>query len=95
MKSKIEFDGFQWDRGNREKCRRHGVSREEVESLFRLSPGIYDDPDHSQQEPRLRAIGRADTGRHVFAAFSVREVEERVLIRHKRPLHAREGGAAL
>lgn len=26
--------GFDWDRGNRAKCRKHGVSAEEIEALF-------------------------------------------------------------
>jgi uncharacterized DUF497 family protein len=27
----MEFDGFDWDAGNREKCRKHGVSTAEIE----------------------------------------------------------------
>jgi uncharacterized DUF497 family protein len=30
----MEFDGFDWDHGNRDKCRKHGVSIGEIESLL-------------------------------------------------------------
>jgi uncharacterized protein len=86
MNGDLEFDGFQWDEGNREKCLRHGVSLAEIESLFDGSPGVYDDPGHSEEEPRLRAIGRTSTGRYVFVAFTVRERYGRTLIR---PISAR------
>jgi uncharacterized DUF497 family protein len=86
MSRRIEYDGFQWDQENREKCQQHGVSRAEIESLFRLIPGVYDDPEHSEQEPRSRAIGPTDTGRYVFVAFTVREVKGNALIR---PISAR------
>ena len=66
MGVELEFDGFQWDDGNREKCRRHGVSLAEIESLFGGSPGVYDDPDHSEQERRLRAIGRVPVSRQIL-----------------------------
>ena len=26
--------GFDWDRGNRDKCRKHGVSLAEIEQIF-------------------------------------------------------------
>jgi uncharacterized DUF497 family protein len=28
----VEFDGFNWDSGNREKCQKHGVSIAEIKS---------------------------------------------------------------
>ena len=30
----MEFSGFDWDRGNRDKCQKHGVTVREIESLF-------------------------------------------------------------
>ena len=30
----MEFDGFDWDDGNRDKCQKHGVSIGEIERLF-------------------------------------------------------------
>lgn len=92
MDRELEFDGFQWDEGNREKCVAHGVSLAEIESLFRGVPGVYDDPDHSEQEPRLRAIGQTDSGRYVFVAFTIRQEAGKTLIRPitARYMHERE-----
>ena len=30
----LQFDGFDWDRGNRAKCQKHGLSIALIESLF-------------------------------------------------------------
>ena len=86
MAKALEFDGFQWDEGNREKCRTHGVSLAEIEGLFGGSPGVYDEAGHSGQERRFRAIGPTNTGRYLFVAFTVREERGRTLIR---PISAR------
>ena len=66
------IDGFDWDDGNRAKCQRHGVSIAEIESVFEGRVIIIPDDDHSVVERRLRAIGRALSGRHVFVVFTVR-----------------------
>lgn len=86
MDRELQFDGFQWDEGNRGKCSTHGVCLAEIESLFRGVPGVYDDPDHSEQEPRFRAIGQTDMGRYVFVVFTIREEDGRTFIR---PISAR------
>ena len=31
----MQFGGFDWDSGNLQKCLNHGVSRAEIEALFR------------------------------------------------------------
>ena len=46
----MQFDGFDWDDGNWPKCGKHGVSKDEIESIFDCDPGIYLDPDHSSSE---------------------------------------------
>lgn len=51
-----------------------------------VAPGVYDDPDHSEQERRLRAIGPTSAGRYMLVAFTVREQHGRTLIR---PISAR------
>ena len=91
MDRELEFDGFQWDEGNRGKCGAHGVSLAEIESLFRGVPGVYDDPDHSEQEPRLRAIEQTHVGRYVFVGRGRQDPHPP----HQRPLHARERDTAL
>jgi uncharacterized DUF497 family protein len=83
-------DGFEWDDGNWPKCGRHGVSREEIESIFLSDPGVFVDP-HAL-ERRFRAIGVALSARYVFVAFVVRERDDARLIRpiSARYMHAKE-----
>ena len=82
----MEFSGFDWDRGNRMKCRKHGVSTEIIESLFLRGLVILPDEAHSQEEERFRAIGRTELGRMVFVVFTLRRRGEEVFVR---PISAR------
>jgi uncharacterized DUF497 family protein len=72
--------GFDWDRGNRAKCQKHGVSILEIEDLFTQSPRVAPDPRHSGDEDRLIAVGRTNAGRPVFVAFTMRTKSKRRLI---------------
>jgi hypothetical protein len=92
MDVELEFDGFQWDDGNREKCRRHGVSLAEIESLFGGSPGVYDDPDHSEQERH-----RADQCRplHACDLHGPGTARQDLDPPDQRPLHAWQGDTTL
>ena len=82
----IRFVGFDWDRWNREKCCKHGVSTAEIESLF-LRGELFVAPDvrHSQTETRYLAMGRSEGKsikcRHIFVAFTFREVGGDLYIR--------------
>lgn len=85
--------GFNWDDGNREKCRKHGVTVEEVESAFRGgSLRMYPDPAHSTTETRYLGIARIASGRHVLVVFAYREIEKQRFIRpiSARFMHAKE-----
>jgi uncharacterized DUF497 family protein len=77
--------GFEWDEGNLEHCRKHGVSRPEIEGLFAGPVIVLPDSGHSQTERRFRAIGRTG-GRAVFVVFTIRE---RGGHRYVRPVSAR------
>ena len=80
------LSGFDWDEGNRAKCRKHGVSPAEIEALF-VRPGrMFSDAGHSATEERFRIIGRTDNGRYVFLVFTVREKDGRKFVR---PISAR------
>ncbi len=78
--------GFDWDDGNRAKCLRHGVSIEEIESLFSSSIALFPDARHSKSEDRVKAIGTSATGRYFFAVFTFRKRGDETLIR---PISAR------
>jgi uncharacterized DUF497 family protein len=82
----MKFSGFDWDAGNIEKCQKHGVSIEEVQSLFYGPVAIVPDSAHSQFELRFRAVGRTGMGRDIIVIFTERCVDEKVLIR---PMSAR------
>jgi uncharacterized DUF497 family protein len=78
--------GFDWDRGNLEKCRAHGVEIADIEAMFRRPLWVIPDPAHSHREDRLRAIGTDRKGRHIFAVFTLRNRHGETLIR---PISAR------
>ena len=91
MHSRI-FSGFNWDEANLKKCQKHGVTIEEVESVFSGTPPIGPDAGHSTAEARFLAIGTARSGRYVFLAFTWRERDGAKLIRpiSARYMHAKE-----
>lgn len=80
------LSAFDWDDGNLAKCRKHGVLIAEIEAVFRNGPRIAPDPDHSDIEDRLIAVGRTAVGRPVFVAFTLRQVSGVQLVR---PVRAR------
>jgi uncharacterized DUF497 family protein len=91
----MEFDGFDWDWGNREKCRKHGVSIRQVEELFRGFVLVGPDARHSATEERFRAIGRTADQRGIFVAFTWRLRGKQRLIRpvSARYMHQKEVAA--
>jgi uncharacterized DUF497 family protein len=82
----VEFSGFDWDAGNREKCHKHGVSPREIEELFLGAPRVALSPRSDVQEERFIAIGRSKASRPIFVAFTFRLKHGRRLIR---PISAR------
>jgi len=93
----LQANGFDWDKGNRAKCEKQGLSTSVIESLFTSPLAILPDAAHSQRERRFRAIGRTDKGRGVFIVFTLRRKGVEVLIRpisarymHKREIEAYE-----
>ena len=82
----LDVAGFEWDRGNRDKCRKHGVALTTIASLFRRPLGVFPDPAHSDVEERFKAIGRTDDGRAVLIVFTLRERDGARVIR---PISAR------
>jgi uncharacterized DUF497 family protein len=69
----LEFAGFEWDAGNREKNLKHGVHASECEQVFFNEPlVILDDPKHSVAEDRLAAYGQTDQGRRLVVVYTQR-----------------------
>lgn len=75
------FEGFEWDEGNSNKnWLGHRVTDAECEQIFFNSPLVTAvDKNHSQRERRFQALGRADPGRRLFVAFTVRRSLIRII----------------
>ncbi|MHB8384638.1 MAG: BrnT family toxin [Candidatus Binataceae bacterium] len=82
----MQIAGFDWNDGNRSKCRKHGVSQAAIESMFRSSLAVLPDPLHSKSEERFKAIGKSDDGRWIFIVFTLRTRRGQRLVR---PISAR------
>ena len=76
-----ECTGFNSDEGNVNKnWEKHGVADFECEEVFFNQPLIVrQDPKHSQHEARFYALGRTDSNRLLFVAFTVRRKLIRVI----------------
>lgn len=82
----LHANGFDWDKGNRAKCEKHGLSISVIEDVFARPLAILPDASHSQSERRFRAVGRTEKGRGVFIVFTLRRKGDEVRIR---PISAR------
>ena len=73
--------GFEWDKGNIDKNRlKHRGSSVECEQIFFNHPLlVHDDIMHSKTEKRFYALGRTDSKRNLFIAFTVRKNRIRVI----------------
>ncbi len=81
--------GFDWDEANLGHCSKHGLTREEIESVLRGAPRVAFDIGHStEQEARLLAVGRTASGRAAFVVFTIRRGLLRPL--NARYMHAKE-----
>lgn len=88
----MNFGAFDWDRGNREKCEKHGVSTTEIEEIFAHTVFVAPDPTHSGEEERFKAIGVTANGRKLFVVFTWRNRGDELLLRpiSARYMHAKE-----
>jgi uncharacterized DUF497 family protein len=87
----IVFSGFDWDQGNINKCQKHGLSLEDIESfLLEGNFKVFPDGKHSLSETRLLAIGLTKHGKPMFAGFVLRSGKLRVIT--ARYMHKKEYG---
>jgi uncharacterized protein len=96
MMSWTECTGFDWDDGNSGKnWEKHGVADFEAEEMFFNRPFIVrHDAALSREENRWRALGRTDTDRYLFVAFTVRHglirvISARLMTRRERRFYAK------
>ncbi len=90
MKIFPEFEGFDWDSGNREKnWTEHRVAWWECEEVFFNQPlYVFPDTGHSLAEDRYYALGKTNGARHLFIVFTRRRSKIRVI--SARDMHRKE-----
>ena len=90
MKIFPEFEGFDWDSGNREKSRiQHRVAWWECEEVFFNQPlYVFPDTGHSLAEDRYYALGKTNSARYLFIVFTRRRSKIRVI--SARDMHRKE-----
>ena len=92
----LEFTGFDWDAGNREKNLKHGVHASECEQVFFNEPLlILDDAKHSVAEERFAAFGQTDQGRRLVVVYArraglLRVISARDMNRREREFYEHE-----
>ncbi len=86
-----QITGFDWDSGNARKNENHGVSMAEVEQVFFNAPLLLlEDAAHSQDEPRLHALGKTDDGRTLHITFTLRKSGGFIRVISARDMHRKE-----
>ena len=86
-----KITGFNWDDGNARKNDKHGVSMAEAEQVFFNAPLLFlEDSAHSQQEPRLHALGKTDEGRALHMTFTLRQSNTLIRVISARNMHKKE-----
>lgn len=85
------ISGFNWDAGNARKNEKHGVSTAEAEQVFFNVPLLLlEDAAHSQDEPRIHALGKTDDGRALHITFTLRQSDQLIRVISARDMHRKE-----
>ncbi len=83
--------GFDWDEGNTRKNEKHNVSIAEAEQVFFNEPLlVLEDSKHSNQEPRLHALGKSDDKRQLHITFTLRLAGKKIRVISARDMHKKE-----
>lgn len=86
-----KISGFNWDEGNARKNEKHSVSMAEAEQVFFNAPLLLlEDDAHSQQEPRLHALGKTDEGRALHLTLTLRGAGKLIRVISARDMHRKE-----
>ena len=81
----MKLTGLNWDFGNFEKVKKHGLSHVDIEEFLLSDPFILTDDRHNAAESRYIAFGKFKL-KYLFVAFTIRAVEGELKIR---PISAR------
>ncbi len=89
-----QITGFDWASGNARKNEKHGVSMAEAEQVFFNAPLLLlEDTAHSQDEPRLHALGKTDEARTLHITFTLRQSGRLIRVISARDMHRKERAA--
>ena len=80
MKTIKQVFEFEWDEGNIDKNKKHGVGDKECEEVFLDERRfIFKDKLHSGKEERFRILGKTKKDRLLFIAFTMRSKKIRII----------------
>lgn len=80
---------FEWDEGNREKPRKHGLTPEETEeAFFDENKVIFTDWKHSATEQRITLLGKTKKGQLLNITYTIRAKKIRIIT--ARPTNRKE-----
>ena len=86
-----KISGFNWDDGNARKNEKHAVSMAEAEQVFFNAPLLLlEDGAHSQQEPRIHALGKTNEGRALHITLTLRSSGTLIRVISARDMHRKE-----
>lgn len=71
---------FEWNKGNLDKNKKHGLENSEIEEVFfEVKIKVFTDHIHSGSEERFRILGKTKHGRLLFVVFTIRGKKIRVI----------------
>src|SRR3989344_5147434 len=71
---------FEWDQGNSEKPKKHGLTLEEVEeAFFDDNKAVFGDWKHSLTEQRITLLGKTKEGKLLNVTYTMRKNKIRVI----------------
>lgn len=71
---------FDWDEGNRDKPKKHGVTIEEAEeAFFDQNKIVFSDWTHSTKEKRSTLLGKTRKGRLLNITYTIRKKKIRII----------------
>lgn len=80
MEENKDVFAFEWDSGNSDKPKKHGLTLEEVEEAFFDEQRIvFDDWRHSKTEKRLTILGKTKQERLLNITYTIRKDKIRVI----------------
>ena len=71
---------FDWDKGNRDKPKKHGVTIEEAEeAFFDDNKVVFSDWEHSAKEKRSTLLDKTQKGRLLNITYTIRQKKIRII----------------